>query len=158
MSRAISHPRVFDIFTAASNTSISVVRVPFSQSQSPTLASDQQRLDAIDQLLELSPRYRQQNWGGQNESPISERAIEEARKFLKKLPATVPLPEVVTEPDGYLGLEWFSHRWLLYVVSFNGSGAMSCSGLFGSERKFGKRYMDEGIPAEVLSNIAQILQ
>ena len=52
-----------------------------------------------------------------------------------------------------LGLEWYTNKWLLYVVSFHGKGALSCSGLIGSERTYGTRYMDEGIPAEILRNI-----
>jgi hypothetical protein len=68
------------------------------------------------------------------------------------------MPEVIAEPDGYLGLEWYSNKWLLYVVSFNGTGVLFCSGLIGAERIYGTRYMDEGIPAEILRNIAKVLQ
>src|SRR5215203_4931731 len=114
MSRATLYPHIFDIFTAASNTSVIIVTLTPTTSSTP--ASDQQRLDAIDQLLNLAPRFQHPNHGGECEDAISPAAIEEARKFLKKLPPTLPLPEVVIEPDGYLGLEWYAHRWLLYVV------------------------------------------
>jgi hypothetical protein len=122
------------------------------------LASEQKRLDAIDTMLGLPARYRQANWNGEGASPISEEAIEEARIFLEKLPETTPLPEVIAEPDGYLGLEWYANKWKLYVVSFNGTGTLSCSGLNGAERIYGTRYLDEGIPAEVLRNIASVLR
>ena len=121
-------------------------------------ASQQRRLDAIEALLPLPGRYREANWNGDGAAPIPESAIQEARTFLKKLPATFPLPEVNPEPDGYLGLEWYANKWLLYVVSFNGKGALSCSGLMGPDRIYGTRYMDEGIPAEVLDNITKVLR
>jgi hypothetical protein len=127
------------------------------QSQLRT-ASEQRRLDAIEALLPLPGDYREANWNGEGAAPIPASAIQEARMFLQKLPPTFPLPEVVPEPDGYLGLEWYANKWLLYVVSFNGKGALSCSGLMGPDRIYGTRYMDEGIPAEILENITKVLR
>lgn len=122
------------------------------------LASEQKRLDEIEALIELPGRYRQKNWDGLDAAPVPEAAFQEARAFLRKLPSRIPMPEVIAEPDGYLGLEWYANKWLLYVVSFNGTGVLSCSGLFGAERIYGPRYMDEGIPAEIIRNIDKILQ
>lgn len=120
------------------------------------LASEQARADEIDELLELEPRYLERNWDGEGADPIPDAALKEARTFLQKLPSSLPLPEVIAEPDGYLGLEWYSNKWLLYVVSFNGKGALSCSGLFGQSKTYGTWYMDEGIPGQILSDIAKI--
>lgn len=121
-------------------------------------ASEQGRLDVIDRLLALPDQYRKANWNGEGAAPIPETAIHEARIFLRKLPSAFPLPEVTTEPDGYLGLEWYANPSLLYVVSFNGKGVLSCSGFIGPERTYGTRYMDEGIPAEILRYIAKVIR
>ena len=120
------------------------------------LASEQARADVIDTLLELEPRYHERNWDGEGADPIPNAAVKEARTFLQKLPPSLPWPEVITEPDGYLGLEWYANKRLLYVVSFNGQGALSCSGLFGPSKTYGTWYMDEGIPGQILSDIARI--
>lgn len=148
-------PDVFSYSTKSSEGRLYFERVP---PPSARLASDQNRLDAIEHLLDLPDRYRHENWDGEGAEPISEAAIQEAREFLQKLTSWVPLPEVVPEPDGYLGLEWCANKWLLYVVSFNGKGAMSCSGLMGSERVYGTRFMDDGVPADIIRNIARIFR
>ncbi|TFH50920.1 MAG: hypothetical protein E4G89_02520 [Methanothrix sp.] len=161
MSQATAYPHpVYDLFSSSSRSS----QIDINESVEKEarrwehLASEQKRLEKIDAIVTLPQQYREKNWDGLEAAPIPESAFQEARTFLRKLPPSVPMPEVIAEPDGYLGLEWYINKWLLYVVSFNGSGVLSCSGLIGSERIYGPRYMDEGIPAEILRNIARVLQ
>ena len=149
----------YGIFAPRSRSSQIDFTVPPQEDTGPRgqLASEQARADQIDALLELEPRYQERNWDGEGADPIPDVALTEARIFLRKLPSSLPLPEVIAEPDGYLGLEWYGNKWLLYVVSFNGKGALSCSGLFGQSKTYGTWYMDEGIPGQILSDIAKII-
>ena len=161
MTLATAYPDpVYDLFSSSSRSSqIDFNEIVANEARRwEPLASEQKRLEKIDALVTLPHQYRGKNWDGLEAAPIPESAFQEARTFLRKLPPSVPMPEVIAEPDGYLGLEWYTNKWLLYVVSFNGSGVLSCSGLIGSERIYGSRYMDEGIPAEILRNIAKALQ
>jgi len=162
MSISIAYPSLaFDLFASSSRSSQrEVIATDDTVSTHTRLltASEQRRRDEIDRILDLRPEYLEANWNKEDAAPIPRAAIEEARLFLQKLPATFPLPEAVPEPDGYLGLEWYANKYLLYVVSFNGRGALSCSGLNGSEKIYGTRYMEESIPAEVLRNIAKVIQ
>lgn len=152
-------PPVYDLFGSSSRSSQGDFNntVEKEARHWEPLASEQKRLEAIDTIINLPQRYREKNWDGLDAAPIPETAFQEARTFLRKLPPSITMPEVIAEPDGYLGLEWYANKWLLYVVSFNGTGVLSCSGLIGSERSYGPRYMDEGIPAGVLRNIAKVL-
>lgn len=162
MSTPTAFPSIgYDLFALSSKSSQHAVNVPDEKvagHEHFLTASEQRRRDDIDTLLMLPAEYLEANWNGEEAAPIPETAIQEARRFLHKLPATFPLPEVVPEPDGYLGLEWYANKWLLYVVSFNGKGMLSCSGLNGPDRTYGTRYMDEGIPAEILRNIAKVIR
>lgn len=159
MSRPTAFPSLVpDVFSYSTTSSEGRLRLEGVPRPSARLASDQNRLDAIEHLLDLSDRYRHANWDGEGAEPIPEAAFQEAQEFLQKLTSWMPLPEVVPEPDGYLGLEWYANKWLLYVVSFNGQGALSCSGLAGQERIYGTRFMDEGIPADILRNIARVFR
>lgn len=155
MSRPTTYPALSVSSSKSSQHRSYVERIP---APPYPLASDQKRFDVIDQLLPLSNRYQNMDWDGEGAEPIPAAAFQEARRFLLTLHPATPLPEVVPEPDGYLGLEWYANTRLLYVVSFNGTGVMSCSGLMGRERILGTRYTDEGIPIEVLRNIARVLQ
>jgi hypothetical protein len=160
MSFAVMDPHLPDIFSLSSLSSQENfdTRDERTVREAHLLASEQKRLDTIEALLTLPTLYRQDNWNGEGARAIPDTAIEEARLFLERLPETIPLPEIIFEPDGYLGLEWYANQWKLYVVSFNGTGTVSCSGLNGAERIYGTRYLDEGIPAEILRNIAKVLR
>lgn len=157
MSRPTAFPSLLpDVFSYSTKSSGDRFYLEGVPTPSARLASDQNRIDAIEQLLDLPDRYRHANWDGEGAEPIPEAAIQEAREFLLKLSSWMPLPEVVSEPDGYLGLEWYTNKWLMYVVSFNGKGAMSCSGLMGTERVYGTRFMDDSVPADIIRNIVRV--
>ncbi len=162
MSTAAASPVLgYDLFALSSRTSgFGLYDLLCGDSFQPPqrLASEQVRRDDIDARLDLDPCYRESNWNGEGADPVPDAAFEEARAFLYKFPPTLPLPEVVTEPDGYLGLEWYANKRLLYVISFNGQGALSCSGLIGQTKIYGTYYMDDGIPSEILRTIARIVR
>jgi hypothetical protein len=154
-------PFAYDLFASSSKSSqhdFNTTDEKAARREHFLTASEQGRRDEIDTILALPPQYRNANWNGEGAVPIPEAAIHEARAFLQKLPPAFPLPEVTPEPDGYLGLEWYANPSLLYVVSFNGTGVLSCSGFIGPERTYGTRYMDEGIPAEILRYIAKVIR
>lgn len=162
MTTAAASPALgYDLFGLSSRTSRSgLYDLLWGENLRPLqqLASDQVRRDDIDVRLNIDSCYRESNWNGEGADPISDAAIKEARAFLYKFPTTLPLPEVIAEPDGYLGLEWYRNKRLLYVVSFNGQGVLSCSGLIGQTKVYGTYYMDDGIPSEILGIITRIVQ
>lgn len=158
MSTAAASPALgYDIFASSGRRSASGLFDSFWKTDSrPSLASEQVRRDDIDARLALDPHYKKLNWNGEGAEPIPDAAFEEARAFLYQFPTNLPLPDVIVQPDGYLGLEWYRNKRLLYVVSFNGQGSLSCSGLIGQTRIYGTYYMDD--TSDILSIIARVIQ
>jgi hypothetical protein len=119
-------------------------------------ATSRLRLDAIDARLMLPDDVTHANWDGEGADPVPKAAFEEARIFLRKFPSFTPLPDVNPEPDGHLGLEWYRDNRHQFVVSFNGTGILSYAGLIGQESVYSRRYIEEEIPEEILTNIARV--
>jgi len=117
-------------------------------------ATRQKRKEAIDSVMDAFLRSQRVA----TDVPISESTSKEAIDFLRRLPSSLPIPEVVVEPDGDLGLEWFGSNYYSFVVGFSGKGTISYSGLFGRGRKtYGTEFVSEGIPSSIVENIRRVL-
>src|SRR6266571_2005543 len=89
-----------------------IVSDPFSLS-----VTWQRKNEVIDAVIDVFRKHREFGWDGYNAEPTSECACIEAVKFIRKLPSTIPMPEVVAETDGDVAFEWYVGRHLLFVVS-----------------------------------------
>jgi hypothetical protein len=117
----------------------------------------QRTREATDTVIDVFRKHRDPGWDGYNAAPISELACNEAVKFLRRLPSTIPMPEVVAEPDGDIAFEWYMKRRLLFVVSFSGVGVISYAGMFGKGSKVhGSEYFLESIPPSIIENIRRL--
>jgi hypothetical protein len=117
-------------------------------------ASRQRRKEAIDSVREAYAESRQAG----EVAPISEVTCKETIDFLTKLPPTIPIPEVVVEPNGDLALEWFVSNYYSFLVGFSGRSIVTYSGLFGRGRKtYGTEFITEAIPPLIIENIRRVL-
>ena len=117
-------------------------------------ASRQKRKNAIGAVTEAFARSQRASAG---DAPISETTFKETIDFLRKLPSSLPIPEVVTEPDGDIGLEWHVRNYYSFVVGFSGKGIISYSGLFGRGQKtYGTEFVSESIPSSIVDNIRRV--
>ncbi len=115
-------------------------------------ATRQKKQHALDAVFEAYVRSRA---GIDSEAvPISEMTYNETISFLRALPSSLPIPEVVTEPDGDLALEWYVSNYRSFVIGFSGIGVLSYSGLFGRGHKtYGTEFVSESIPRVIVENI-----
>ena len=130
----------------------SVIRETSKHFERP--ASRQKRNEAIDSVMSAYTESRQ----GGEVSPVSELTCKETIDFLRKLPSTLPFPEVIVEPNGDLALEWFVSNYCSFLVGFSGKGIMTYAGLFGRGQKtYGTELISEAIPSSVVENIRRVL-
>lgn len=116
--------------------------------------SRQKRKEAIDSVMDAFAESRQAG----EIAPISELTCKETIEFLRKLPSTLPIPEVIAEPNGDLALEWFVSNYYSFLVGFSGKGITTYAGLFGRGQKtYGTELISEAIPSSVIENVRRVL-
>jgi len=152
---ALHHPMVNLLGYAGPSSQDAVLnflRKTFKDFELP--ASRQKRKEEIDSVMDAYAESRQAG----EVAPISELTCREAIDFLRKLPSTLPIPEVIVEPNGDLALEWFVSNYCSFLVGFSGRGIITYAGLFGRGQKtYGTELISEAIPSSVVENIRRVL-
>ena len=156
MTTAAFHYPMVNLLGYASPSSqdavLNFLRTASEHFESP--ASRHRRKEAIDSVMDAYAESRQ---AGEVE-PISELICKETIDFLRKLPSSLPVPQVVLEPNGDLALEWFVSNYCSFLVGFSGKGIMTYAGLFGRGQKtYGTELISEAIPSSVVENIRRVL-
>ena len=108
----------------------------------------------VDVFLECS----EEGWDGYDALPITEDAYFEAKKLIECLPLTssIPMPEIVPEPSGEIGLEWSRGKRQVFVVSVSGSNEIIYAGLFGTNKTHGVEYFGDSLPSMIIENLIRL--
>lgn len=93
-----------------------------------------------------------QNWDGYDGIPAGQETIDDAKKFLSKLPNDLPQPRIGYSGDGEISLLW-DYGYTFLDVGFVGDESYSYYGL-GSYEIFGDDiHTDQDIPDELIKFI-----
>jgi preprotein translocase subunit Sss1 len=119
-----------------------------------------QRLDPIkSSLYQILRDCSKPNWDEYNASPISKMAFFEAIKLLEILPSDIPLPEIVPEPTGNIGLEWYKGKQFAFVISVSGKNFLAYAGMFGAGNEtHGTENFTESLPLTIIKNLRRLFQ
>jgi len=80
----------------------------------------------------------------------------EAEKMLKDLPHRTPIPELVVEPNGEIGLEWRKGK-KGFLISLQGEGLATYAGYLGESNQFyGVRGLEKSLNKFVLGLIKEV--
>jgi hypothetical protein len=113
---------------------------------------------AHEALLETYEQCSEKNWDGHEAKPLSVLALVEATTFLEALPSWIPLPEIIPEPDGTIGMEWFGGRDRIFVVNLSGRNVVAYAGLAGKgDRAHGTKVFNDSIPPAVIEGVTEAL-
>ena len=155
---AYPHPSRELLQPSSACTNDDVTRILRLEAERLTLPiSWQKKMEAVDIVIDTFRKHQKSNWDGYDAAPISEAACAEAILFLKKLPSTIPSPDVIPNPDGDVSLEWYIDQRLLFVATFSGTGIIAFAGVFGKGSKVhGTELFTESIPSSVVENLCRL--
>jgi hypothetical protein len=113
--------------------------------------------EALQSLNEVFKECSGEGWDGYDAFPITEDAYVEAIKLIKSLPITsFPMPEVTSEPNGGIGLEWYRDNRLVFITSVCGKNEIVYAGMFGANKTHGIEYFGDSLPLVILENLKRL--
>jgi hypothetical protein len=96
--------------------------------------------------------------GDANESDLDPLAVRNAEDFIRALPDHFPIPELASEPDGSVSLDWLQARNRLFSLSIGSSDRLAFAWLDGSDRGHGVARFDGcNLPPRVREGIESII-
>nr|MBC8413194.1 hypothetical protein [bacterium] len=67
--------------------------------------------------------------------------------------SSIPVPEIIPEPGGEIGLEWSRGTRQVFIASFAGNNEIIYAGLFGTNKTHGTEYFGDSIPSKIMDNL-----
>ena len=121
-----------------------------------TSIRDQRREEEIAALDAVYQECCDKDWDGYGANAITDDIYREAFKLLALLPLNVPLPAIVPEPSGAIGLEWSKGRQFVFVASVCGENFITFAGVFGVNKIHGTEYFGDSLPYPIIQNIRRL--
>jgi hypothetical protein len=117
------------------------------------------KFSALVELEDVFQACASENWDGEGAEPISREAYWEASRIIRLLPISFPIPEIVPEPNGQIGLEWSTGRGKVFVVAVGGNQVLTYGGLFGDgSRTGGTEPFQDALPQTIVSHLERLLR
>jgi len=112
--------------------------------------------DALIALREVYGACSQPDWDGYGAEAISEDAYEEAKSIINLLPSSIPMPEIVAEPTGEIGFEWYKGKGQLFAISVGGRHRISYAGIFSGNKVHGSEYFEDTLPLAIIQLLRRL--
>lgn len=111
----------------------------------------------LEALQEVYQECSEPNWDGYEANPISNEAYLEARKLLSLMPSFFPMPDILPEPGGEIGFEWYKEMGFSYVISVRGKNIITYAGRFGRDNEtYGTEYFVDSVPKIILDGLKRL--
>jgi len=108
-------------------------------------------------LYESFKEAEKADWDGYGAEAIQRLTLENALQFINAMPSTLSPPEVIPEPDGEIGFEWFFSPHLQFSVSIGPTRKISYAGLFGTHKIHGEDYFEDEFPEFLVQILHRLL-
>ena len=101
-------------------------------------------------VSEIIQSCSNEGWDGYDAEPISRESGLRAEQLIRLLPDGIQAPNVIPEPTGDIGLEWFRGNEKHFTLSIAGP-ALVYAGIFGgSRKKYGEEQFFGDLPDEIM--------
>jgi len=112
---------------------------------------------ALESLKQIYEECSEENWDGYGGTPISLEAYLEASRLLRIIPNSFPMPDVLPEPDGGIGLEWYKDKGFSFVASLGGKTTITYVGRFGrNNQTYGTETFTDSVPSVILNGLKRL--
>jgi len=108
------------------------------------------------QLEEVFEECSEQSWDGENAKPISKEVLQNAKMFLESFPLGIESPEIGSEPDGAITLEWYRSPSRVISISINPGGWLYYAAIIGSTRRHGMDFALFDVSEDLLALIDEV--
>jgi hypothetical protein len=113
---------------------------------------------ALSRLATMAADCAEDGWDGGTAVAIDPIALLSTKRFIRALPADVPLPEFSPEPDGSISLDWIQSRTRLFSLSIGRSDRLAYAWLDGTDKGHGVAHFDgQNVPPRVLEAIEGVV-
>jgi hypothetical protein len=113
---------------------------------------------ALSRLAALAMKCAGPGWDGEDAAAVDPLAVMWTRRFVRALPAGIPLPEFTPEPDGSISLDWIQSRQRLFSLSIGHSNRLAYAWLDGADKGHAVERLDgRNVPPRVLKGIEAIV-
>jgi hypothetical protein len=117
---------------------------------------DERVRNGIARINEAAGEASEPGWDGYCALPINDYSRRLAYKFIKRIPESIPLPEVVVDPDGEVSFDWYNERKESFAVSISSDGLLSFAGLFQRGNVYGSELLLDEVPKPILTYIERL--
>ncbi len=107
-------------------------------------------------LTKLYGECSQADWDGYGAHAITENAYVEAQRLIDALPSWLPTPEIVAEPSGEIGFEWYKEKGQVFALSVGGRHRITYAGIFTGGKEHGSVYFQETMPLVILQHLRKL--
>ncbi|MBF0556539.1 MAG: hypothetical protein HQK96_18630, partial [Nitrospirae bacterium] len=109
-----------------------------------------------DSLLDIYNECSSVDWDGYGACAITEDSFEEAQRIIDALPFSIPTPEIVAEPTGDIGFEWYRGKGQVFVMSVSGEQRITYAGLFAGNEVHGSEHFDGVLSSTIIQNLMRL--
>lgn len=126
------------------------------------LEDDKRSVSVFNKLLEANTDFYDDYIKGKEDRDVADlnnrfdASFKEAEILLRNLPRNIPIPVVVVERNGEIGLEWRKGD-KGFLISFEGEGVITFAGYFGKDNEiFGLREIKRSLNQFLLGHINEL--